>query len=545
MICLRKLSIPLTALGFLLFPKFVAVAQEPIRAVAFSSSLSIENALDYNFFFNPVTNDSGEVAFTAHRRLSATLTLERALFSEADGNGLSIISERGDAVPGSLVNDFSDFGVVSLSNSGTVGFRAGITNTGFSSPTAVVAKPSGGPLNVIAKNGDSPPLSPDARLFTFSDVKFDSDGSAAFLGSTHFEGALSTSRTRAYAQDNEGQLTVLAEFDSQVPGLESGVKFGLSNSSLYAHSNGRTLFSSALTGPGIDSTNVRGLFVADDNELQLVAQRGDTVSGLGAIEVIRDSVLSAEGNYSLQAEVGDPLGSNSISTILTNSDEGSLQLVAYEGMSLPPIGSEATVEALNVLGISRQQKTVFEADFLVNDSVSSGIFANDNLSTDPEILALIGDNAPGTNANFLGFIDAIVNDAGKLAFTAALTGDDVVSGNRTAIFAEDNSGNLRLIARTGDEVNISQDPNNPIYRPIVELSFDRNGFSNNGHLAFRANFETSNFSGNRHGIFVSSVAAIPEPNSVLLVTVGLTALLVPRRRKTFDKKPNMPAKNSC
>lgn len=175
---------------------------------------------------------------------------------------------------------------------------------------------------------------------------------------------------------------------------------------------------------------------------------------------------------------------------------------------------------------------VFLAGLVGGGVNSSSIWSE--VSGNLALVARTRSQAPGTptGVTFL-IIDSssvVLNDAGQIAFVAFLSGTGVNSMNNSGIWATDRNGDLQLIARAGELLEIS--PGN--LRTISSLSLvghtgngdgKPSGFNNRGQLAFHAKFTDDTA-----GIFVSNLVAIPEPSSLLLLALGVVGACSLQRR---------------
>ncbi|MAT70694.1 MAG: hypothetical protein CMJ58_14360 [Planctomycetaceae bacterium] len=125
-----------------------------------------------------------------------------------------------------------------------------------------------------------------------------------------------------------------------------------------------------------------------------------------------------------------------------------------------------------------------------------------------------------------------INDAGRVAFGATFYGEGVDASERVGIYAEDRSGRLRLIVRTGDVLDVDDGPGADL-RTVKAVNFLSNiaagyqphdGFNDAGYLAFSAEFTDGT-----SGVFVSSAATVPEPAGADLVSIALWAAVFSRR----------------
>jgi len=126
-------------------------------------------------------------------------------------------------------------------------------------------------------------------------------------------------------------------------------------------------------------------------------------------------------------------------------------------------------------------------------------------------VALRSTLAPGTSDNFVDFDDPNLNDLGQTAFFGVLNSSS--GAINFGIWAEDLTGVLRLIVRTGDLLDVDDGPGTD-FRTINSLAFSgsvdelapADGFNNLGQLAF-----TARFTDGSGGVFVSDlVATLPN-----------------------------------
>jgi hypothetical protein len=157
------------------------------------------------------------------------------------------------------------------------------------------------------------------------------------------------------------------------------------------------------------------------------------------------------------------------------------------------------------------------------------------------LVAKDGDQAPGlAPGQSFGFIgsgssNVVINEAGQVAFIADYGGRSYGTG----IWAEDRFGELQLIARVGQQVELTPGD----VRSITELTFVGNSgledgygasFNNLGQVAFGAHL-----SGGGSAVFVSNLVAAPEPPTVALaISVGI-ALCYGSRNPAYPRhKPS-------
>ena len=105
-----------------------------------------------------------------------------------------------------------------------------------------------------------------------------------------------------------------------------------------------------------------------------------------------------------------------------------------------------------------------------------------------------------------------LNLSGQTAFRARLSGVSVSESNDEGVWAEDRLGELTLIAREGDQLDVDEGPQTDL-RTISKIAFApssgnedgySNGFNDRGQVAF-----TAQFTDGSSGVFVSNLVAEP------------------------------------
>jgi hypothetical protein len=124
----------------------------------------------------------------------------------------------------------------------------------------------------------------------------------------------------------------------------------------------------------------------------------------------------------------------------------------------------------------------------------------------------------------------IINKNGQTAFLAGLDGSKVTDANDRAIVAQDVNGSLRLIALEGDLIEVAPGDARQIstlrflgsgtedFRELQTQSLN-NGFNDRGEIIFVATFTDGT-----SGVFLSSLVAIPEPATPMLILSSLAVL---------------------
>lgn len=146
-----------------------------------------------------------------------------------------------------------------------------------------------------------------------------------------------------------------------------------------------------------------------------------------------------------------------------------------------------------------------------------------------ELIARQGALIPGSDSPYLGLGNVAINNAGQVAFMSTRR----VDGNaRENLFVQDPDGLLHEIVSTGSLLEVAPGD----FREVTHFAFmggsgledgRRVGFNERGQVAFRADFTDGS-----SGMFVSSLAAIPEPAACSLLAMGLAGLSNAQRRKS-------------
>ena len=266
-----------------------------------------------------------------------------------------------------------------------------------------------------------------------------------------------------------------------MPGTEPGVTFKNFLTGPAINNHGQTVFSATLTGPGVRSKNMRGIFSGSRGTLDLVARTGETAPGAGIGVVFTDfghNVLLNDAG--LTAFVASLSGTGSNDSGIFIESGGILSLVARDGDAVP--GTDAGV-SLRLPSLTKNKITM--------------------------------------------------NAAGQIAFRADLTGTGVDNANDSGLFTTDPAGDLQLIVREGDLFDVDPDALVVENRTIrsVGLMTGSGGsdgrprsLNNAGQLAFWLQFTD-----NSQGIFVATIG-VPEPTSLVLVGVCCFSLAGRRRR---------------
>ena len=107
-----------------------------------------------------------------------------------------------------------------------------------------------------------------------------------------------------------------------------------------------------------------------------------------------------------------------------------------------------------------------------------------------------------------------------------LVGEGVNSPADDGLWAEDVFGNLTLIVREGDQIDVDEGPLVDL-RTVSRIEFSdfTSGINDAGQIGFFATFTDGG-----QGIFVSNAVAVPEPTSIALCLFVSSAVCSRRYR---------------
>jgi len=541
---------------FVILISNVSHATFELRTVALSGDPVPESQSGgvFDFFVPPAINDLGETAFRGFitGRNISQFQQDEGVFSEASGTGLKTIALRGDLAaevgPGVTFGEVNSvagqaaFGSVGIGNSGQTVFSTSLAGPGlfFANNQAIFSQVAGNNLSSIAiENSSAPGNEPGVNFFSYESPVFNSRGETAFvsgLTAPFSNGGRQNVAVFSNAGVN-GLMQVSSESDV-VPGAAAGVGFHRFANPMLNDNGEIALHVNLDGGAEINALNRGAIAVGTANDgLRVVLRNGDrapntesgvTVTSLG----VPDNLLSFpdagfppvdlnnNGQVAFRASlVGGRAGPTSFSrdyAIYTGKDSEGLRLVARTGDTAP--GFRRPFDTIHNPVINDSGHAAFAAKTQVGDTMSDDAIFSEGGGDGLRLVAREGDLAPGTSLTFGDFSLAqpVLNDRGQLAFMAILS-----NFSELGIFAQNSMGELQLIARTGGQIDVSDDPLVTDLRTISGLRsgqglFFSGAFNNRGQLAF-----TANFTDGTSGIFVSDLVAVPEPRSLLLIVFSL------------------------
>jgi hypothetical protein len=504
-----------------------------LRTVALSNTTAPGTASTFSEFVGgPVLNDFGHVAFLA-TILGDGLGpgFDSSIWSEGGGSSLQLVAREGFPAPGAPFAVFDDFIAANagritetfqINNSGDIailGQLSGIT-VDDRNKSGIWASRDGAGLQLIARTGALAPGA-NARFALLGDgPRIDEAGRVAFLAFVSSDGTL-TATDQSIWREGSGGLQLVARSGSDAPMTDAtfGAFFDPQ-----INPNGQTAFWSLLF---VDEVNEPGSGIwaqTPGDGLELVTREGQSAPGTNAVF----ATLGGPGfNNSRQTAFRGSLAGSQVTPqnaagIWSQGGTGSLHLVARSGDNAP--GTNSAFAAFENPVINARGDTAFVSTLVgigIAESNDSGIWSEAG-GEGLKLVAREGSNAPGTDAQFANLIfrSPVLNRNGQIAFAASLTKDGADVG--AGIWATDTRGNLNLIARTGEQLDVDNGPAVDL-RSISSVSFNRpsgnqdgepSAFNEFGQLAFFARFTDGS-----SGVFVSSLVAVPEPCAAYMLAI--------------------------
>lgn len=467
-------------------------------------------------FGAPVLDDFGNVAFAATLlpfQGDVDFTNDLGIWHK-DALVVRTGSQAPDTPPGAVFNgiDFQTF------NSGEETAYIGFLNQGVGGVDSSNDRGIWQNTELVARSGSRAHGLP-------SDVPFDSffNPRVGYAGHVAYSAFLRETATNMVTPANDRGIWVdgalIAREGSQAPGLPSGVNFKQLTDLPVVHGSGDAYYRGTLQTDtphvGLNFNDV-GIWAESTQLVRTGDQAPGTPAGVSFSGLSDPSVgyggfafLGALRNNTGPVEFTSSSGiwvNDQVLVLQGSQAPGTLEGVVYQYF-VPPVMSTYFAGYVGYLA--------HDAAFGVDSTNDSGIWRD--TPNGISLVAREGSPAPGTGgASFDEMLPFDMAGLGQVAFHGFLQqGGDVDFSNDGGIWAQDQSGELKLIAREGDSLDVGGGE----VKIIKELRFStdtglaslpgsgtldgrRTGFNNRGQVTFAVSFTD-----NTHGI----VIVTPEP----------------------------------
>lgn len=510
----------------------------PVRTVALTSQPAPDTPSGVTFsgfvtaepsrgFVNPMIDDHGRVALLASLAgPSVTIGVNsQGIWVErgALGGGLAKVARLGEPVPGFSPGTYFNLTDIppTLGRSGHMATSAFVSTT----PThavAVLSDRAGGGLEPVARTGDpAPELDPPATFNAVGEQRINDKDQTAFFTTLSGAGITAANNQAHWAESATG-LRLVVRTGNAAPGTfdKSNPMPPTFNSlgPLVLNGSGRAAFFAGLNAL-LDTEHDSGIWSDATGSLKLVAREGDPAPGTGVaanFDNFNFPTMNDAGDVAFGANLRDPANA----TTQTGSGiwvlrGGALTRVSRNGVPVPGVSAGITFQSFSRPVLDGAGHVAFVGTLQgtgIDGTNAFGIWS-EGLPGALGTLSLIargGNPVPASagfdpGVTFTGSIGNLaMNTQGRVAFGAFIKGPGVDATNNRTIWAQDPGGTLRLLARTGDVVEVA--PGNT--RTISNLVFPASEsggqdgraicFNDADQLAFIASFI-----GGPAGIFVT------------------------------------------
>jgi len=486
---------------------FVPVTNaQSLLTVALSGTAAPGTSDDFSSFDIPILNSAGQVSFRGIvTGPSVNSGNEQGIWSERGGS-LGMVARTGSGAPGTSA-EFSLLYNPVLNDAGQTAFLGTLLlgpGAGNDDNTGIWSEGVGS-LDLVVRKGSTAPGT-NANFSFLSNPGFNSAGQTAFFAGLTGSGVTSSNNTGIWSAGS-GSLALVAHEGSTAPGTSAEFSF---LESPILNGTGQTAFLGTLTGSGVNLNNDRGIWSEGGGSLDLAVRTGSVAPGTSAdFSFLSSPNFNGAGQVAFWGELTGPSVTSNNNRGIWSEGSGTLALVARTGDVAPGTSADFSLLINPVLnGVGQTAFTGFLTGLDVSSSNNRGIWSEGSGSL--TLIARKGDGAPGTSADFSFLSSPIFNGAGQTAFWANLTGTGVDNSNNFGIWAQDASGVLALISRSGDQLDVDDGPGTD-FRTISDLGFVAfNGsedgrasvFNDLGQVVFRASFTDGS-----SGIFVSNLVA--------------------------------------
>jgi hypothetical protein len=268
---------------------------------------------------------------------------------------------------------------------------------------------------------------------------------------------INTSNDLGIWLSSNGTTSLVAREGSQAAGTPNGVTFFAfaaqsSIPQVRVGETGTITFAARMIGPGVDSTNDRGIWTWNNDSQQLVARSSQPAVGMmGVYKFFWNPSIDSQGRILFPAQVasvtltpdaywfGSPFA---ITPIVLKGQQapGMREGVVFSSIDERPL--------LNSLGDIVFNAVLAGPGISNTNNESIWRWSNGSLTNIVQEDDIAPDLPAGTTLGSLRLRS--MNRAGRIAFSSQLRGPGIVSSNSSALWVQSLNG-IRMVARSGDQ----------------------------------------------------------------------------------------------
>lgn len=422
----------------------------------------------FDYFHPPILNNAGQVIFKS-QLLFGSGGVDVSNDSGVWGGslqGLFYVARELDQPPGVPVGArFGDFynSAPVLNDRGEVAFGFTMQNDPFSivtsaNDTGVWFGPPGAMVLVAREGSPAAGLPGDVLYDTLNRaIVINNAGQLAFNGALRQgSGGVTSANDTAIWAGTTNSLVLVAREGDQVPGLPTGATFGLLYGTLL-NDLGQVAFRADLNigaGGVVSANNTLVMAGGFTNPLVVAREGWDALGGSSGVlfSAFSNEQLCGSNCVALIATLktgsGGVVASNDMS--LWICAPGETNLVAREGAAAAG-GAGAVYSSFIGLAANTNGSVLFSGNMSPG---GGGLW----LAVSNGVSVVASANAPAANTpagvSYGSFDTYALNNLNQAAFVSLLLGASVNNGNNLALFATDRTGQVRLVLREGDLLEI-------------------------------------------------------------------------------------------
>jgi hypothetical protein len=241
---------------------------------------------------------------------------------------------------------------------------------------------------------------------------------------------------------------------------------------MHLNNRGEVFFNGALQGPGIQNHTNTGMWRSTSSGVELIAREFDIAPGLYQGEPgvpaseMHFNDFKFDSSFPRYSTAGDHtvfqtrlLGRHQNSTQVISGPgawfitSNSLQIFTASGLPQPGLASDLMLASFNQISVNTLGQVAFGAKITPNGQSINGEGIWSDVNGSLELIARTNEQVAGMplgiQFSFFNSFRPVLNDAGKLVFTASLQGTGVTSANSSVLLVG-SVGNFSPIVRGGD-----------------------------------------------------------------------------------------------